>query len=545
MSVWFSEVSAAAASFLETTDDYDQLLATITRSCSEALHSTCMVSLIDDTARTVTPVSIYDEDPDVMAAFRSLHQAIPFEQTLLRDMDDSDLVFVPSASLEGASPTMRRFVTEVGMTGYVIVVMRVRAKRIGILSVLRRRTDLPPLDETSRDIAVHLARFAGLAIANAREFHRAEHAEELRRSEARLLELSQFLDAVLDELPAAVFIKDAKDFSFVRINRASQALMGLTPGAAIGKTIAAFVDPELAKISFDSDRRVVESGTLLDQPENMIHTANGPRWLHTRKVPIRDRAGVARWLLGVTHDITELHDALAVLRRANQQTEAANRELEAFSYSVAHDLRTPLRSIDAFSVALMEDCADQLDATAKDYLQRVRTGVQRMGTLIDDLLKFSQVARAEIRKSKVDLGEAFRSALATHQRLEPDRRVEIVVEGDLRTDGDPQLLSIVLANLCGNAWKFTAKQLEARIEMGSRVEEGERVFYVRDNGVGFDMQYATKLFGVFQRLHPSSEFPGTGVGLATVARIVARHGGRVWANATVGAGATFSFTLNA
>ncbi len=236
--------------------------------------------------------------------------------------------------------------------------------------------------------------------------------------------------------------------------------------------------------------------------------------------------------------------AKAATDAANQGLELVNKELEAFSYSVSHDLRAPLRSIDGFSQAVIEDYADRLDDQAKDYLNRVRAATQRMGHLIDDMLALARVTRAEMRRESVDLSTLAGDVLAALQKSEPDRRVECRIEPGLAAEGDAHLLRVVLDNLLGNAWKFTGKQARASIEFGARPQEtGGPAYFVRDNGAGFDMNYAGKLFGAFQRLHTSHEFPGTGVGLATVQRIVHRHGGRVWAEGAVGKGATFYFAL--
>ncbi len=233
------------------------------------------------------------------------------------------------------------------------------------------------------------------------------------------------------------------------------------------------------------------------------------------------------------------------LLRAKTATDAANRELEAFSYSVSHDLRAPLRSIDGFSQALLEDYADRLDEPGRQHLARVRAATVRMGRLIDDLLQLSRVTRAEMLREMVNLSVLAESVIGELQRTDPARRVEISVQPGLRAEGDPDLLRIVLVNLLSNAWKFTGRQQAARIELGARGDGdgGEHAFFVRDNGVGFDMAYAPKLFGAFQRLHAQEEFPGTGIGLATVQRIVNRHGGRVWAEAAVDQGSTFHFAL--
>jgi light-regulated signal transduction histidine kinase (bacteriophytochrome) len=226
------------------------------------------------------------------------------------------------------------------------------------------------------------------------------------------------------------------------------------------------------------------------------------------------------------------------------ELEVANKELEAFSYSVSHDLRAPLRSIDGFGQALLEDCANRLDDQGRHYLQRIRGSTQRMGQLIDDLLKLSRAARAEIRREPVDLSQMGQAVIAELRRAEPDRQVELHMQDGMIADGDLRLLRIVLENLLSNAWKFTSRTARARIEMASFPDgTGGHAYYVRDNGVGFEMAYVDKLFGAFQRLHTPADFPGTGIGLATVQRIIHRHGGRAWAESEMGKGANFYFTL--
>ena len=237
---------------------------------------------------------------------------------------------------------------------------------------------------------------------------------------------------------------------------------------------------------------------------------------------------------------SELEDRV---QKRTAQLESANRELEAFSYSVSHDLRAPLRAIDGFSQALFESYSNLLDDRGVDYLKRVRSASQRMAQLIDDMLNLSRVTRTEMAKEKVDLTAMAKSILDELRVGQSERLVEFQATDGVLAFGDGRLLRQVMENLLGNAWKFTAKQPGAVIKFGTLSDHGETVYFVRDNGAGFDMNYASKLFGVFQRLHPVSEFPGTGVGLATVQRIVHRHGGRVWAEAAPGKGATFYFTL--
>jgi signal transduction histidine kinase len=239
----------------------------------------------------------------------------------------------------------------------------------------------------------------------------------------------------------------------------------------------------------------------------------------------------------------KLNERNVELIKAKEAAEAAGRELEAFSYSVSHDLRAPLRSIDGFSQALLEDYGEKLDARGQGYLKRVRVSTQHMARLIDDLLRLARVARVGLEPETVDLAGVARDVLAQLQREHPGRTVEAVVPDSIVVHGDARLLTVALENLVSNAWKFTARTSNARIEVGVRAENGERVIFVKDNGAGFDMKYVDRLFGPFQRLHTADEFEGTGVGLATVQRIIRRHGGRIWAQGEVGKGATFSFTL--
>jgi signal transduction histidine kinase len=225
------------------------------------------------------------------------------------------------------------------------------------------------------------------------------------------------------------------------------------------------------------------------------------------------------------------------------QLEASNRELESFSYSVSHDLRAPLRSIDGFSAVLHEDHGHLLDENGRDNLQRIRAACKRMGLLIDDLLNLSRLARSEMNPQKVDLSELARQITGEMQKAQPERTVEFVIAEGLLDQGDERLLKVMLQNLFGNAWKYSAKQTNAVIEFGRAHHDGAPAYFVRDNGVGFDMTYSDKLFKPFQRLHDNKEFPGTGIGLALVQRIIQRHGGRAWAEGEVGKGARFSFTL--
>ena len=276
-------------------------------------------------------------------------------------------------------------------------------------------------------------------------------------------------------------------------------------------------------------------------------------------VPVEIAAFISQWQgepTGVVfvRDIRERKQAVAELIRYRQQLETlvsertaelqtAIQELESFSYSVSHDLRSPLRSIDGFSQLLLEDYGDKLDNNGKDYLSRVRKAAQHMAQLIDDILLLSRVSRYKLSISEINLSTMAMESITTLQELQPAREADVKIEPNITAKGDQRLLKIVLDNLLGNAWKYTGKCDKAIIEFGQRKENNKTVYYVKDNGVGFEMQYAEKMFGPFQRLHTLDEFPGTGIGLATVKRIIQHHNGEIWAEGKLGEGATFYFTL--
>ena len=233
-----------------------------------------------------------------------------------------------------------------------------------------------------------------------------------------------------------------------------------------------------------------------------------------------------------------------LLKQRARELEAKNQELESFTYSVSHDLRTPLRSIDGFSKLVLDDAWQKLDDKERDYLQRSRTAAQKMGHLIDDLLQLSNVSRAGFKPQDVDLSKLVESNIEKLRQIEPGREIELDIEPNVKATGDQSLLDIAVSNLVENAWKYSSKKPHAKIRFAAQEHEGEVVYYIKDNGVGFDTRYINKLFGPFQRLHSDDEYPGTGIGLATVNRIIDRHGGKIWANAKVGRGATFYFTIH-
>ncbi len=374
-----------------------------------------------------------------------------------------------------------------------------------------------------------------------------------QQAEAGLARERDLLRALMDSIPDTIYFKDRQS-RFTRINRAHARFLGVSqPEAALGKTDADFQAPDLAAGFLAEEAELMRTGKPVTDRLEFNPTREGqPRWLSSTKVPLHDPQGEVAGLVGISRDITERMQAAAAIEQLNKELEQraaqlalANQELESFSYSVSHDLRAPLRAIDGFSQALLEDSADRLDQAGQDYLRRVRGAAQRMALLIDDLLQLSRVSRAELARAPVDLSALAAGVAAELQARQPERTVEFVIGAGLTAWGDARLLRVALENLLGNAWKFTSRQPAARIEFGAIEQDGRPAFLVRDNGAGFDMAYAQRLFGAFQRLHSASDFPGTGVGLATVKRIIRRHGGRIWAEAAPGQGATFYFTLPA
>jgi len=540
-------VSTVVQSFAESTSDYHRLLGVIARNIAEAIPDTCIVFLRSDDMLHL--VAAHDGKPDAESRLRHLIGRV----TPMRDAAISGSVlahgplFMPCVDFDQLrdqlAPESIQQLEAADTTGIMVVPLATRGEYHGVVWVLRHGHRHLPLDQLDLEIVRDLANHAALAISNARLFSELQRSEQLRAAEERAVQASRLLDAIVENIPAMVFVKDAQRLAFVRFNRAGEELLGVSRSELLGKTDFDLFPANEAEFFVAKDRETMTGGHIVEIAEEPIRTRRGTRWLHTRKVVLRDRDGDPEYVLGISHDITERKQAIAELSAAKAAAEEANRELESFSYSVAHDLRTPLRAIDGFSLALAEDYGDRLDHEGRRYLARVRDAAQRMAELIDDLLTLSRVTRSELRRARVDLSALAHTVLGTLQRLEPDRRVEVIIAPGMVVEADPQLTAIALDNLLGNAWKFTAKVVAPRIEFGQTTSERGVAYFVRDNGAGFDMAFCDKLFGVFQRLHPESEFPGTGIGLATVARITQRHRGRVWAHGSPGAGATFYFTL--
>jgi PAS domain S-box-containing protein len=384
--------------------------------------------------------------------------------------------------------------------------------------------------------------------------------EELRHAQLELQASREKYFELFDLAPVGYLT--LSDKSIVRdANLTAALLLGVERQQLVGKPFTAFIFAPDQDVYYQHQRMLEQT----DEPQTFdlrLQRAGGETdaaeaghfWarLESRPQSAGDGGPPSIWLTFT--DIDAQVTIAEELRRLNEVLEervlartaelgATNKELEAFVYSVSHDLRAPLRAIDGFSLMVIEDTAGRLDAADEEHLQRVRAAAQRMGLLIDHLLSLSRSARQDLLRQSVDVSAAAESAIFDLRNAAPERRVETIVQPHMVADVDATLLDVVLVNLLGNAWKFTSKHETARIEVGALDADGERAFFVKDDGAGFDMRHAEHLFGAFQRLHTTDEFEGAGIGLATVQRLVARHGGRVWAEAEVEKGATFSFTL--
>ncbi len=382
-----------------------------------------------------------------------------------------------------------------------------------------------------------------LIIGIIRDVSARKQAQEAQR------QLQLRYQELVNNLPIGVYRYSPDDHgTFLEVNAAMVDIFE-------AESVVELLHHPIRDLYSDPSERQIFSQRLLEQgrtkfDELRLRTLKG-REFHAAITAVMKHDSSGRvYFDGIVEDVSERKESERSIRQLNArlharsvELEAINRELESFSYSVSHDLRAPLRAMDGFSQSLINDYMDLLDAKGKDRLMRIRAAAQRMAALIDDLLKLSRVSRAEIAWQKVDLTSIANEVLEELKQADRGRNVRFSVQPDLTASGDPRLLRVVVANLLGNAWKFTVNCERAEIHMGGKAGSDGYIYYVKDNGAGFDMAYADKLFGAFQRLHDSREFPGSGIGLATVQRVIAKHAGRVWAQSAVGEGTTFYFTL--
>jgi PAS domain S-box-containing protein len=410
----------------------------------------------------------------------------------------------------------------------------------GMLSQIQARDAELRRAHDELELRVH-ERTAELTLAN--ELLTSEVAERKATEEALRQSEERFRLMVSDVKDYAILMLDP-DGRVASWNVGAERTKGYQAEEIMGQHFSRFYPEE----EIQSGKPTASLQTALQkgrsEDEGWRVRKDGSRfWADVVITALRDKTGELRGFCKVTRDVTVRKRNEELLHLRNAQLETANKELDAFSYSVSHDLRAPLRGIDGFSQALLEDYNDKLDSTGQDYLQRVRLAAQRMSVLIDDLLNLSRVTRSEIRREKLDLSAIVRSAADELHRAAPERNVKFVITDGLTADGDSRLLRVAIENLLGNAWKYTSAHSCARIEFGFHEDNGRSAYFVRDDGAGFDPRYSERLFGAFQRLHAVTEFPGTGIGLATVQRIIRRHGGEIWAEGAVEKGATFYFTL--
>lgn len=435
--------------------------------------------------------------------------------------------------------------------------------------ILLGKSENKDYSQRDLDLLESIGRQAGIAVQNARLYNKLQTElverlrieEALRRAEQATKEREEIYRRAISAIDAVPYYADYASKSFPFIGEGILRLTGFSQDEVSPEKWKSLVKEIIIQVGDNkiSQEEALDKTRRGEIPiwhsiERIITRHGEERWISDTAIVIFNSDGVAYGSIGILQDITELKQAeenarqlnITLEQRVRERTaelEASNRELEAFSYSVSHDLRAPLRGIDGYSKLLLDDYEPIVDDEGKFYLQSIRIAAQKMGQLIDDLLQLSRVTRTEMHRTCVDLSALAGELNAALQEQEPERQMKILIQAGIEVQGDANLLRIMLRNLLENAWKFTSKVSQASIEIGSMEQDNMPVYFVRDNGVGFDMKYANRLFSAFQRLHNPAEFEGTGIGLATVQRVVTRHGGKIWVEAAVDRGASFYFTL--
>jgi PAS domain S-box-containing protein len=511
------------------------------------------VGVVDAQSRKVRPVAAYGEGMEFLQGIEvSVDAASLYGRgTIATALRDNRPVWCQDYQIDPMTAPWHGLAARAGWRSTAVLPLHRNGAAIGVFVLFSGEVNA--FDEAVRGLLSNMALDISYALDNFfRERERSEAEAALRESDARYREL-------FDRNPLPLLAFDMETMRFFTVNPAAIEKYGYSREEFLAMTIVDLQVPE--------DRARVEA-TLREQyalgapSSGMVtqrerrHITKGGQVVIAIVVAQPLRVGDRRARLISVSDVTERKRHQDELRRLNDELErrveerthallVANRELEAFSYSVSHDLRAPLRAINGFAHLVEEEYAAQLGTHGKELLGRVRAGATRMGLLIEDLFKLSQISRQAIHVGPVDLSALTREVADELQAGEPERHVEWVIAPGMKSQGDAGLLKVVLQNLIGNAWKYSARRDRARIEFGAAERQGSMEYFVRDNGAGFDMAYAQKLFGAFQRLHSTTEFAGSGIGLATVARVIHRHGGEVRAEGRVNEGASVYFTLRA
>lgn len=500
----------------------------------------------DDDRKTVRPVAVWGAEPGYLDGLR-----VSWADTELgagptgRAIREQAPIVMRNAQTDPQYAPWRDAAVRYGYGSTISLPLLADGRAIGALNIYAAEPDafgdeeVAMLSEAASDL--------GFGIGGRRT------QAKLHEADIRLRDSAQYARSLLEaSLDPLVTINAGGKITDV--NEATVKATGAPREALIGTDFADyFTEPQNAREGY---KHAFSKGFVTDYPLTVRHKDGHLIDVLYNASVYRDARGNILGVFAAARDVTARMRAEVAIRELNASLEqrvverttalkAANRELEAFAYSVSHDLRAPLRSIDGFSKILQEDYAGKVDDEGKDALQRVRAAAQKMGLLIDDLLKLSRLTRADMHAAPVDLAALARSIAGELKAKDPDRNTVVEIPSRLEVFGDKRLLAVLLENLFGNAWKFTSRHDAARITLGATDKDGSVAYFVRDDGAGFDMAYVNKLFSPFQRLHGAAEFPGTGIGLATVRRIVQRHGGKVWAEGGVEKGATFYFTLPA
>lgn len=437
------------------------------------------------------------------------------------------------------------------LTFIAVSITRNLLKLTEAVSTLSSNNETLDLDITSKDevggLSVAFTKMAGNLLQ--REQERDAAARATQTSDARYKRLVENLSSEY------FFYSHDTDGVFFYVSESIADVLGYTQSNFLAHYNTYLTDNPVNKNLSSRDHDQQPGETRPPFIISIFHEDGSERMLEVSESPVTNDAGEIVAMEGIAHDITTRLKAADELRQHRDNLEALvnkrttelktiNNELESFCYSVSHDLRAPLRGINGFSNALLEDYGSILDETGKDYLKRITTGTQRMSSLIDDMLNLSRITRYKMNIQAVNLSEISKEIINTLRENEPDRSVEINIEENLRANGDKNLLTIALSNLINNAWKYTGKRDDAKIDIRSTTKNGRRIFSICDNGAGFNPAYIDKIFLPFQRLHKADDFPGEGIGLSTVHRVIARHQGEIWAEAQLEGGASFYFTLN-